>query len=101
MSLDERVVKAMKHVQFAFPQEQTRVSEHICNCTANGQFDLLHVTGLVRLESVGGERLKAMLDATRDAQAKREKAEQGKRMRWHEERERQWAQEESPVPPEL
>ena len=101
MSLDERVVKAMKHVQFAFPQEQTRVSEHICNCTANGQFDLLHVTGLVRLESVGGERLKAMLDATRDAQAKREKAEQEKRMRWYEERERQWAQEESPVPPEL
>ena len=44
----------MATTRFQFPQEQATFEEHICNSSASGAFELLHVTGLVRLEATGG-----------------------------------------------
>lgn len=52
MKLDERVVAAMERVGFVFPQQRTSMSaSHLCNHDWFGSFELLQVTGVVRLQA--------------------------------------------------
>jgi hypothetical protein len=52
MKLDERVAEAMSRVKFVFPQASTSMStSHICNHDWFGSFELLQVTGVVRLQA--------------------------------------------------
>ena len=52
MKLDERVAAAMSRVKFVFPQASTSMSaSHICNHDWFGSFELLQVTGVVRLQA--------------------------------------------------
>ena len=52
MKLDERVAAAMGRVHFVFPQASTRMaSSHLCNHDWFGSFELMQVTGVVRLQA--------------------------------------------------
>ena len=52
MKLDERIAAAMKHADFIFPQRNVHMYQgHLCNSEWNGDFSLLQVTGVVRLEA--------------------------------------------------
>ena len=81
MKLDERVAAAMQHVDFVFPQRSASASAgHLCNSSWYGQFEMLQVTGLVRLES-NPELVHAALAAEADerkAKLANERAEREK-----------------------
>jgi len=76
MKLDERVAAAMGRVKFVFPQASTSMSaSHICNEDWFGSFELLQVTGVVRLQAkpeVVALALKAAVDEKKALVAERE-----------------------------
>jgi len=51
IKLDERVVAAMADTEFVFPQEHASTRDFVCNGETYGEFELLQVTGVVRLEA--------------------------------------------------
>ena len=83
MKLDERVAAAMGRVRFVFPQASTSMSaSHICNHDWFGSFELLQVTGVVRLQAnpdLVASALTAELEEKKALIAKREAEEQKRR----------------------
>ena len=51
LELDERVKACLGATHFVFPQQSRTFEEWLCNSETYGNFDLLHVTGLVRLDA--------------------------------------------------